>query len=152
MKVRWHGLILSFLPGLISGLIWVGDAALRPHLTGECDPKLGCAGWVQVAFAMGALSLLLSAVGIAAGSFLHRALLRKLLLRRVLALALVLTALLLLMLYTVGRWPVESLATYFVLWTAIPFAASGIALMLFRRLTSNNSFKVTPDGAPQLNR
>ena len=144
MRQHWHALIFSLLPGLVSSFIWVGDAAIRPHFTGECDLKLGCAGWIQVASAMGALSFLLSALGISAVAVWYRALLRQISLRWVLASALAVTTLLLFMLYTVGRWSVDSVASYFLLWAVIPFATSWVLLMLVRRLGPNNSFKPKP--------
>jgi hypothetical protein len=152
MIVRWHPWILSLFPGLISGLIWVGDAAIRPHITGECDPKLTCWGWVQVASCIAALSLLLSAIGISAGASRYGDIARRLSFFRVLILVCALTTLLLAMLYTMGWWPVDSLAAHMFLWVAITFVATCVLLLLCRRLTSNNSFKVTPDGAPQLDR
>lgn len=153
MAARWNPWILSLLPGLVSGLVWVGDTAVLPYANGECDPKFGCLGWIQVACFIAALSSLLSAVGISAGALRYREVVRRLSIRQVLVLLFVLTLLVLTMLYTIGQWPVGSFAIYLCLWLAITFAVTCILLMLFRRLTSNTSFRVPPtSGAPQPDR
>ena len=136
--------IIALLPGLLSGLVWVGYAVAQPYFTGECDMKLGCTGWVQVASAMGAVSFVLSAIGIAVVAVLRRELIRQLRLRWVLVLASVLVAVLLVMFYTVGRWPVESVAHYFVLWAVIPSVVAWVVLMAMRKLAPNKLFKPTP--------
>ena len=106
--------------------------------------KFGCAGLIQLAAIMGAASLLMSALGLSIAVVLCRGIARQLRLSWLLLTTSILTALLLAMFYTVGYWPLESVATYFVIWAAVPFGATGLLLMVARKLAPNNSFKPTP--------
>jgi len=93
---------------------------------------------------LGAVSLLLSALGFLGVALLYRRALRELTLRRVMLLVTFLGAALTAMFYTVGDWPVGSVVLILVMWVVISAILFWGALVAVRRLAPNNSFKPKP--------
>lgn len=131
-----HGrlILVAIAPGLLAGMIWALHTTLIPWLSGDCDMKLGCAGGVQFALILAAISTLLSATGVLIGLVLPGHAVRRFGLLHCLLLVAALGALVLAMLYTMGAWPLQFVAAYFVVWVLVPLAATWGVLVLWSLL------------------
>ena len=126
-------------------LALVGYAAADVYLRGNCDPKFGCAGSVQVAAFIAGLALLCSSVGHLPACIIFRNLLRHVRALWLLAVAFVLSLGQGALFFASSRLlPGDSLASMMGMWVGISAFLAVAALVVVRIWPPNNSFKPTP--------
>ncbi|MGY1459856.1 MULTISPECIES: hypothetical protein [unclassified Luteimonas] len=145
MTSIWRFAALIFGPGALLCLALVGYSAVDAYLLGNCDPKFGCAGGVQVSAFVTGLALLCSLVGnlLACSTFNSTV--------RFVRLAWLLGAVVVLSLgqgalfASSGRFlPGDSLQSMMVAWAGLSALLALVALAVVRHWAPNNSFKPTP--------
>lgn len=144
MQINRKLWVLVLVPPVLAGLMGLAHVAIQALVLGRCDAKFGCAGSVQIAALIGALALLPSWLGFAAGAFPHRAALERMAPKWRVLLVAVLGALHAAMFHTFHEWPVDSTSAVILVWAIAAAAACWVAIAGVRRWAAGNPFK--PDG------
>jgi len=145
MKQFWQFGAVLLGPGVVLFLALVGYAAVDVYVRGNCDPKFGCAGSVQLAAFIAGLALLCSSLGHLPACLIFRNSVRHLRTRWLLGVVTVLSLGQGALFASSGELlPGDSLTSMIGAWAVISALVALAVPAVVRRWSPNNSFKPTP--------
>ena len=145
MTSIWRFATLIFGPGALLCLALIGYSAVDAYVLGNCDPKFGCAGGVQVSAFVSGLALLCSLVGNLLACVIFRSTVRGVRLGWLLGAAAVMSLGQGALYTSAGRFlPGDSLQSMMVAWAGLSALLALVALAVVRHWAPNSSFKPTP--------